>query len=176
MPIINTDIVLRLSVKTGSAGDSTASSEAASLGKYVATTVITHAALNNLFDDTSGAESAAGDIEYRCFFVLNNHATLTLANATIEVLSQLAGGGSVDLATDNIAVSAKGSASAQAAEIANESTGPVGVGAYGAGPLALGNLGPGQVKAVWARRTVGAGASGADPDGLSVRVLGDTLP
>lgn len=176
MPIVASDIVYRLSVKTGSAGDSTASSEPASLGKYVSTSVITTAQLNSIFDDVSGAESAAGDVEYRNIFVLNNHATLTLTNATVEVLSQTAGGGAIDIATDNIAASAKGSASAQAAEIANESTAPVGVSAFGAGPLSLGSLAPGQVKGVWLRRTVTAGASAVDPDGVILRVTGDTLP
>lgn len=176
MPIVNTDIGLRLSVKTGSAGDSVASSEAGSLGKYVSTTVITTAQLNNLFDDVAGAESAAGDVEYRCFFVINNHATLTLTNATIEIQSQTAGGGTIDLATDNIAASAKGSSSAQAAEIANEQTAPTGTSAWGIGPLSLGSLAPGQVKAVWARRTVSAGAGALNPDGFIPLVVGDTLP
>jgi hypothetical protein len=175
MAIVAGDIVFRLSV-AAAAGDTTVGTPATSLGDQVATTAITTAQLNNLFDDVSGAESAAGDIEYRCLFVLNNHATLTLTNATIEVLSQTAGGGTVDIATDNIAVSAKGAATPQAATIANESTVPTGISAWGAGPLALGDLGPGQVKAVWLRRTVTAGAGAVDPDGLVLRVNGDTLP
>lgn len=176
MAIVASDIAFRLTVKTGSAGDTTASTGDASLGKYVSTSVITTAQLNNLFDDVSGAESAAGDVEYRALAVLNNHATLTLTNATVEVLSQTAGGGSIDIATDNVAPSAKGSASAQGAEIANESTAPTNVSAFGAGPLALGNIGPGQVKLVWLRRTVNAGAGAVDPDGVVLRVNGDTLP
>lgn len=176
MPISASDIQLRRSVKTGSAGDSTAGTEAGSLGKYVSTTQITTAQLNELFDDVSGAESAAGDVEYRCFFVLNNHPTLTYFNPSVEVASQVSGGASVDLATDNIAVSAKGSASAQAAEIATEQTAPTGVSAFGPGPLLLGSLGPGQVKGVWVRRTVTAGAAATNPDGFIALVKGDTLP
>lgn len=175
MAITASDIVFRLSV-SAAAGDTTAGTPATSLGDQVSTTAITTATLNNLFDDVSGAESAAGDIEYRCIFVLNNHATLTLTNATVAVQSQTAGGGAIDIATDNIAVSAKGSGSAQAATIANESTAPSGVSAFGAGPLALGDLGPGQVKGVWLRRTVTAGAGAVDPDGVVLRVTGDTLP
>lgn len=175
MAIVASDIVFRLSV-SAAAGDTTVGTPATSLGDQVSTTAITTATLNNLWDDVSGAESAAGDVEYRCIFVLNNHATLTLANATIEVLSQTAGGGTIDIATDNIAVSAKGSGSAQAATIANESTAPTGVSAFGAGPLALGDIGPGQVKGVWLRRTVTAGAGAVDPDGVVLRVNGDTLP
>lgn len=175
MAIASTDIVFRLSV-AAAAGDTTAGTPATSLGDQVSTTAITNATLNNLFDDVSGAEAAAGDVEYRCIFVLNNHATLTLQNATVEVLSQTAGGGAIDIATDNIAISAKAAAAAQAAAVANESTAPTGVSAFGAGPLSLGSLGPGQVKAVWLRRTVTAGAGAVDPDGVVLRVTGDTLP
>lgn len=176
MAIVAADILLKFSV-AAAAGDTTAGTAAGSLGDQVSTTQITTATLNNLWDDTSGAESAAGDVEYRGIFVHNNHATLTYTNATVEVNSQTALGGSIDLATDNIAVSAKGSASPQMATIANESTSPGGgAGSFGAGPLALGDIGPGQVKGVWVRRTVTAGASAVDPDGAILRVLGDTLP
>jgi len=175
MAIVASDIVFRLSV-AAAAGDTTAGTPATSLGDQVSTTAITTATLNNLFDDVSGAESAAGDVEYRGIFVLNNHGSLTLTNATVEVLSQTAGGGSIDIATDNIAISAKGSGSTQMATIANESTAPSGTSAFGAGPLALGDIGPGQVKGVWLRRTVSAGAGAVDPDGVVLRVNGDTLP
>lgn len=175
MPIASSDIVYRYSV-AAAAGDTTAGTAAGSLGDQVSTTAITTAQLNNLFDDVSGAESAAGDTEYRCIFVLNNHATLTLQNATIEVQSQTAGGGTIAIATDNVAVSAKGSASAQADVVANEQTAPTNVSAFGNGPLSLGNIGPGQVKGVWLRRTVSAGAGAVDPDGVVLRVTGDTLP
>lgn len=175
MPIAGADIVYRLSV-AAAAGDTTGGTAATSLGDQVSTTAITTATLNNLFDDVTGQEATDGDVEYRCIFVLNNHATLTLTSATVQVLSQTAGGGTIDIATDNIAVSAKGSGSAQAAAVANESTLPTGISAWGAGPLALGDLGPGQVKGVWLRRTVSPGASALNPDGVILRVNGDTLP
>lgn len=175
MPIASSDIHYRLSV-AAAAGDTTAGTPATSLGDQVSTTQITTAQLNNIFDDVSGAESAAGDVEYRCIFVLNNHATLTLQNATVQVQSQTAGGGSIDIATDNIGPVAKGSASAQADAVANEQTAPTNVSAFGAGPLSLGNIGPGQVRGVWMRRTVTAGAGAVDPDGVVLRVTGDTLP
>lgn len=175
MPIASADIVFRLSV-AAAAGDTTAGTPATSLGDQVSTTAITTAQLQNLFDNVSGAEASAGDVEYRCLFVLNNHATLTLEAATITIQSQTAGGGTIDIALDNIAVSTKGSASAQAATIANESTAPTGVGTFGAGPLTIGDIPPGQVKGVWLRRTVTAGASALNPDGVVLAVTGDTLP
>jgi hypothetical protein len=177
MPIVAGDIVLRYSIKTGAAGDSTASGQATSLGKYISTTVVATGA-NGLFDDITGAENAASEAEYRCIFVLNNHGTLTLQNAVVYLSAEVAGGAVVALATDNIAISAKGASAAQAAEIANEDTAPTGVSAFSspttaATGLALGSIGPGQVKGVWVRRTA-ANTAAVDNDGVTIAVTGDT--
>jgi hypothetical protein len=173
--IIASDIVKRLSV-AAAAGDTTAGTPATSLGDQVATTVITDATLDNLFDVVTAAQAAAGHIDYRCFFVLNNHATLTATSATVAVLSQTANGASITIALDDIAVSAKGSASGQAATIANETTAPTGVGSFGAGPLSIGDMAPGEVKGVWVRRETTAGAAALNPDGAVIRVACETLP
>lgn len=178
MAIVASDIVLRLSVTTGSAGDSTAGTAAGSLGKYVSTTAVSGTPLNNLFDDVSGAENAASTVDYRCVFVLNNHATLTLQNAVVYMSAEVSGGTSIAIATDNIAASAKGGASAQAATIASETSAPSGVSAFsspttsGTG-LSLGSIAAGQVKGVWVRRTAAA-TSALDADGVTLAVTGDT--
>lgn len=170
MPIVASDILFKYSV-AASAGDTTAGTAATSLGDQISTTQI---ASQLLFDDVSGAEAAAGDVEYRCFFVHNNHASLTLQGAVFTLTSQVAGGGAIDVGLDPTATSAKGSASAQAVTVANESTAPAGV-TFSAGPLTIGDLAPGQVKAVWARRTVTAGAAAVTGDGFDWSVTGDTL-
>lgn len=173
MPISSSDIVFRLSVLSGSAGDSTVGTPAGSLGKYVSTTVMPA----NTFDDISAAENAASTVDYRCVFLLNNHATLTLKSAVVYISSETAGGASVALSVDGIAASAKGSSSAQAAQIANETTAPSGVGAFsspttsGTG-LALGDIPAGYVKAVWIRRT--AANTAATSDGAVIAWSGET--
>lgn len=177
MPIVSGDIDFRLSTKSGSAGDSLASTPAASLGKYVATTEITNATGENLFDDASGAENTAQDIEYRCFFVLNNHGTLTLSGAVAWLSAEVQGGAVVAIGLDPAGVVAKGSASAQAAEIATEGDAPTGVTFSsptdkGSG-LSIGNIGPGQVQAIWMRRTC-TNSAALSGDGATVRVEGDT--
>src|SRR5215216_978831 len=129
MPITSAEIVFRYSVVTGSAGDSTAGTAAGSLGKYASTTVVA-TGLNGLFDDISGAENAASTVDYRGIAVLNNNASLPLTSPVTYISAETAGGASVALATDNIASSAKGSASAQMAQIANETTAPTGVSAF----------------------------------------------
>lgn len=175
MAIAQSDIVKRYSV-AAAAGDTTAGTAATSLGDQVSTTVITDATIGNIFDDVNGAQAAAGDVDYRCIFVLNNHATLTYVGATVAVQSESAGGATIDIALDNIAVSAKGSGSAQAASIANEGVAPSGVGAFGDGPLAIGDLAPGQVKGIWIKRTTPASATAMNPDNFVLVFSGDTLP
>lgn len=176
MAIVASDIVFRLSV-VAAAGDTTASTGATALGDQVSTTVMP-TTLHGLFDIVTGAENAASESEYRCVFVLNNHATLTLENPVIYLSGAVASGADVTIATDNIAVSAKGAATAQAATIANEDTAPTGVSAFSAPTtagtgLALGNLAPGQVKGVWIKRTT-ANTGAVDADGVTLNVTGDT--
>ncbi len=78
MPIVAADVKFRLATTAGSAGNSTAQATPSnSLGKYMSTTDLVDLTLNNLYDDVSGDENAAGTVEYRCLFVYNSHGTLT---------------------------------------------------------------------------------------------------
>lgn len=177
MAITASDIAFHLSVKTGSAGDSTASTPAASLGKYVSTTAITDATLGNLFDTITGDENAASDVEYRCFFVRNNHATLTWESVVVWIQSETSGGASVAISVDTTATSDADSASAQAKEVTDESTAPAtqtfsSPTTKGTG-LSIGNLAPDEVHAIWVRRTA-ANSAALDTDGVVLRCEGDT--
>ena len=177
MPIASSDIVYRLTVKTGSAGDSTAGTPAGSLGKYASTTVVTDATLNNLFDDISGDENAASDVEYRAVAVLNNHSSLTLTAPVVWISSEVAGGASVAISVDTTAASAKGAAGAQLKEVADESTAPssqtfTAPTTKGTG-LAMSDIAAGQVKGLWIRRTA-ANSAALNNDGATIRVEGDT--
>ena len=178
MAITATDLLFKLSVKTGAAGNSTAQGDPnQSLGKYISTTALT-TSLNGLFDNISGAENAASTVDYRCVFIHNNHGSLTYQNAVVYMSAEVAGGANVAIAVDNIAASAVGSASAQAAEIATETTAPTGVGTFsspttaGAG-LSLGSIAAGSCKAVWVRRTA-TNSAALDADGFTLAISGDT--
>lgn len=46
---------------------------------------LTDDALNNLWDDVSSGDASVGDTEYRCAYVKNTHATLSVANVKIEI-------------------------------------------------------------------------------------------
>lgn len=174
MPIINTDIVKRYSV-VAAAGDTTAGTAATSLGDQVSTTAITDNAFGNIFPDSPSEEATAGVVRYRCIFILNNHATLTLTGTEVSIQSQTAGGATIAIGVDTTPASAKGSASAQALTVANELAAPAGV-TFGTGPFSLGDLAPGQVRAVWIRQTVPAGATSSADDTFTLLIDGDTLP
>lgn len=160
MPIVSTDIKYRLS------GGAANSSPIASLGGAKSSTD----AGSNLFDDVTSAESSAGDTEYRCIYVHNNHGSLALQNAVLWIQANTTG--------NRIAVGA-GTSAINGTEqvVADENTGPTGVtfsqpANKGAG-ISLGSIPAGQHKAVWLRRTIAASSS-ASNDTYTLRVEGDT--
>lgn len=178
MAITSSDILYKLSIKTGSAGNASAQPDPnASLGKYISTSQLSGTALGNLFDDVSGDENAASDVEYRCIFIHNAHATLTLLGAVIWLQSEVSGGANVAISVDTTAASAIGSSSAQAKEVANENTAPSSQTFSSptdkAGGLALGDIPAGSCRGVWVRRTA-ANTAALNSDGVTLRCEGDT--
>lgn len=178
MAIVAGDILYKLSTKVGAAGDSTAQADPnQSLGKYISTTQITDATLDNLFDDVTGDENVALTVDYRCYFVHNNHATLSWTGVKAWLSAEVAGGASVAIGLDPAGVTAKGSAAAQAASIATELDAPAGVTftaptTKGTG-LSIGTIPAGSVAAIWVRRTA-ANSAALNNDGVTIRCEGDT--
>lgn len=181
MAITASDIKYKLSIKTGSAGNSGAQSDPnESLGKYISTTELSGTALNNLFDNISGAENAASTVDYRCVFVHNSHGSLTLQNAVVYLSAETAGGASIAIAVDTTAASAIGSSSAQALEATSETSPGSSITSLsysspttsGTG-LSLGNIAAGSCRAFWVRRTA-ANTAALDNDGVTFAVTGDT--
>lgn len=166
MPIVATDIKFRLSGGAANADPN------ASLGGAESATAIVDATVDNLFDDVSGAESSAGDTEYRCFYVHNGHATLTLTGATIWIDTNTPSADTdVSIGLDPAGVNGV------ATTVADESTAPVGVAfskpAVGT-PITIGDLPAGQKQAVWVKRVVNAGAAAVNSDSVILKVQGDT--
>ena len=165
MPIISTDIKYRLS------GGASNTDPAASIGGAMSTTTD---AGSGIFDNVGSAESAAGDIEYRMVYVLNNHGTLSLTGAKVWIQANTP---SADTTVD-IGLAAAGFNATETA-VANENTAPAGVtfaaAANEGAALSLGDMTAGGRYGVWIRRTVTAGAAAA-ADTFTLRVKGDTLP
>lgn len=177
MPIAAADILYKFSTKVGTAGNQNTGTADGSLGKHISTTQITDATLHNLFDVITGDENAASDVEYRCLFVHNAHATLTWQGVVVWIATEVAGGASAAISVDTTAASAIGSTSAQAKEVVDESTAPTSQTftaptSKGTG-LLIGDLGPGQCRAIWVRRTA-ANTGAVNSDGVTIRCEGDT--
>lgn len=175
--IVAGEILFKYSV-SAAAGNTTAGTANTSLGDQISTTAWAGGSLNDLFDDISGAENAASTVDYRCIFVHNSNSANALQNAVVYLSAEVAGGAAIAVATDNIAASVIGSASTQAATIANETTAPTGVSAFsspttsGTG-LSLGSIAAGSCKAFWVRRTASNSAALSN-DGVTIAVTGDT--
>lgn len=172
MPIASGDIDYHLS---GGAGNSDPN---ASLGGIISSTQIVDATLHNLFDLVSSSEASAGDTEYRCFYVKNNHGTLTLQNAEVWIETNTPSTDtSVEIALAGEGVG-DGSTTGVAETVANESTAPIGeVFSTAAGEgnaLTIGNIPPGDAQAIWVKRIVGASASAYSNDNVVITVKGDT--
>ncbi len=167
MPIVPGDIDFYLS---GGAANADVN---ASLGGAKSSVQVVAATLHNLFDRVTGDEGDVGDTEYRCIYVQNNHATLTLLAAFLWVQTNTP---STDT-TVEIALGGEGSGGT-AETVANENTAPVGEtfsapATKGAG-LSLGDLAPGGFYPIWIKRIVSAAAAAYDNDGATLRVEGDT--
>ena len=172
MAITDADIGIYLTVKTGSAGNSTAGTAAGSLGKYLSTTAAP-TGLHAIFDTISAAENAASTVDYRCLAVRNLSATDTVtAVAFLPVAT--AGGATLSIQVDTTPATAIGSASAQGLSIANETTAPAGVTGWSTGDSAstgvdLGTIPPAHCRLLWLKRAANASPA-LDPDGATLRV------
>ena len=166
MPIISTDIVYRLS------GGASNTDVNASLGGAKSSTSV-GTGLHNLFDVVGSAEAAAGDTEYRCVYVHNNHGTLTMQSAKIWISSNTP-------STDTTVEIALGSSAVNGTEtsVANENTAPSGptfsAPASEGAALSIGDIPAGEHKAVWIKRIVNAGAAAYNSDGCTLTTKCDT--
>lgn len=167
MPIASSDIKLYLS------GGAANSDPNAALGGAISSTEVTDNSLHNLFDKVTGAEGAAGDIEYRCVYIKNTHGSLTLEAAKVWIATQTPSGDSA------IAIALGGEGENGTAEtIANENTAPSGESFSAptdyAGGLSLGDLEAGNHYPLWVRRTITAGAAAYNSDSVVLGIQGDT--
>jgi hypothetical protein len=163
--IVASDLVWYLS------GGASNSDPNAALGGAISSHVWAGGTKDDIFDDISAAENAASTVDYRCVYIKNTHATITLSNASVWFNSQVAGGATMMMGLDPAGVNGT------ATTIANETTAPSGVtfslSADQSSGLIIGNLAPGASQAVWLQRTA-ANTSGLSGDGFTIAVSGGT--
>jgi hypothetical protein len=119
--------------------------------------------LNSEFDDISGDEAYAGDIEYRCFTFKNEHATLTAIGGKLFV-NQDSTSANTAMSIGLDPVGKNGTATT----IATENDAPSGVTFSAPTSKATGltvpDLAPSDYINVWVKRVVTAGMSAIDDD------------
>lgn len=165
MPLTESDIEYYLS------GGADNTDPDASLGGAISSTAITDNTDNNLFDDVSGDEASAGDTEYRCFYVKNDHSSITWKNVKIWINAETPGSDQLDIALDD------GGKNATAETIADESTAPSGESfshpTDKASGLSLGDLAPGDYYAIWVKRVVPADCAAYAANAATFRTEGE---
>lgn len=183
MPIATSEIKFYLS--SGDAVSSTNTNPNNSLGGLITTTEIVSDTAQNLFDNVSGTESLNGVTgEYRCFFIKNTNGTgLTLENARIWFSSgttgnvTASGDDDVDMALSTRAVGTSAEPVTTAYTAPNHSPDPqisFSKPTSSATALPIGNIPPGQHKAIWLRRSVNAGAGAYSNNSFSFTVEGES--
>lgn len=163
--------VLALHLSGGAANTSALAALGGARSTQAGGVVPTSATANSIFDDVTGAEEQAGDVEYRCVYVYNSgdvdaQATVVWLSAnTVDADTQIAIG---------LGTSGNG---ATEQTVANEGIAPSGVSfsepSTEGAALSIGTLAAASHKAVWLRRTV-AVAAGASADSFTFAAAFDT--
>ena len=160
--ILTSDVEFLLSAPMASSGYTMPGVPGNSLGAYVSTTQLSTTYLDNLFPDLTGAQNAALQVDYQAVFIYNSNSAYTMLNAVAWLPLAMLGSGNTAtfaVAADTTSPSALTSGSRQALSILNPTQAPAGVSTWyapsttTAGGVALPNVPPLSVTAVWIRRT-----------------------
>ena len=177
MAISSADLLWKRSVNTGPGNTAAQNNPQDSLGGFMSSTQIPPATLHSIFDLVTGDENAAGDVEYRCVFLHNNHANLTWFGAKLWIGEDTTGGVAYAIALDGGGVQPANKVTAQAERVAGEKTPPSGEAfsapATKAGGLTIGDVPAGSCVPVWIRRTA-QNSGPLDTDNLQLAYSGDT--
>lgn len=152
----------------------------ASLGDYRAISEITTGVDNNVFDDVSGAEAGAGDVEYRAIGFHNDHGSLPLTACVVWIAVDT-GNGEDDISFEVEAPTAS-EVTGAIEDIGTEDVEPAANTWSDATTKGTGKDCPNASNQVvvdgwfgiWLRRTISAAASAAAAETVTMRVEGDT--
>lgn len=176
--IVESDLKLWLSVNDGPGNSAPQANPNLSLGGYVASTPFLPGQVHSLFDAVTAEQNVAEQVDYRVFFVHNAHATLTWKSVKVWIAEEVAGGCDVAIALDGTGPSVLDSSDPQAEVLTDEFTPPSGESFSSptseGEALAVGDLAPGEVQAVWVRRTATNSLSKFG-DGATLRIEGTTV-
>ncbi|MGH8566543.1 MAG: hypothetical protein ACREXU_00630, partial [Gammaproteobacteria bacterium] len=137
----------------------------------VSNTVVVSNRDNGLFDDVTKAEALAGNDNYRCIYVKNNHASDTATGAVVWIHQDSLGADTISIGADPAGVG-DGVTTGVATTIVNEATPPAGV--VFSQPLTegaaigLGDFAFGVGRALWIKRSVPVSTLVATADDTSL--------
>jgi|SRR5581483_6389061 len=187
--LVFSDILYYLSAPSASAGFANAGTAGASWGGYISTSQLNSSVtLDNLFNDITGSQNAADQVDYACLFVLNNTSSgNSMLNTVVWVPNSayVAGGANAAVGADPTGISVKTVTSLQAVKITSNTVAPAGVSTWigpqasaptapsYTGGLQIGTVPPGSCFALWIRRTA-ANSAPVNADGLGIQVICDT--
>lgn len=172
MPIVASDIKFYLS------GGAANANPLLSLGGVMSSVEANPA---TLFDPISGLIAIAGQTDYRCVYIKNTHATLSLTATRPFILSTT---GSNTSYSYGVSIEANGVMETfvltNPTDVMAGSNLQTGFWASattysGTADAHIGDIAPGSFRALWIKRQVIAGAS-AGSRGLTMRIQGDSLP
>jgi hypothetical protein len=145
---------------------------AASLGGAIATAQAVNDADQNVFADVTSDEASSGATYYSCLYIRNGNTGRTLETATIWI-DVTPDQGTIGIGLDTAAVGATAASTAATVKTAPSPTITFTSPTTKAAGLTIGNIGPGQAKAVWVERVIPPGVS-QGADAFSLRVEGQS--
>jgi hypothetical protein len=167
MPIVAAELKYYESTFVGSGG-------VGSLGGAITVTEIPDNTLHNIFDVVESAEAVAGALNYRCIYVKNTNATLTLANPLLYIQT------ASSYAKNSLGI-ALGTSAINGIEqtVADELSAPIGpifntTPGVPAGESFSGDLPAGEHMAIWLLRTVQADSTAQSDISAAIALQGDT--
>ena len=169
MPIVATDLLLRLSGGAGNTDPDLALGGVMSTSTSISTTV----SEENLFNNFTAAETTAGSTKYRGLYLLNNHGSISLTSSAVYIPTN------TPSTTTAAAIALAGEGvNATMETIANETTAQAGEtfsaqSTFGAG-LSTGTLTAGQRYGVWERIIVDTSSPAYDNDDWQIAWQGTT--
>lgn len=130
---------------------------------YKTESIMVTAPLHTVFGQTTALMALVGDVQYRCLYFRNNHASLTANDVRLYIHAPPALPQTLAIGVDPAGVG-NGTTTGVAQSIADAHTAPTGVTftapLLAANGISLGSIGPNQCVAFWQRRTLPAMAYG----------------
>lgn len=143
------------------------------LGGAITATEVVSGVLHSVFNKVNSDDALLGKTYYKCIYVKNTNASITLETTKAYLLSNTPSPStSIEIGLGTSAINSTEQI------IPNENTAPTGVSFTAltgvANALNIGNLAVNATKAIWLKLVVGASTIATNSDGVTLQITGDT--